>query len=69
MPSGWQNHLINWPQIHNLSHKYNRYLGSTYSNWLRIAVIRGYAHYELDANEWVKMQQVYGLLNGKFESL
>lgn len=40
-------------QIKNLSHKYEGYLGNTYSNCLRIAVIRGYAHYGLDANEYV----------------
>ena len=28
-------------------------MGNTYSNCLRIAVIRGYAHYGLDANEYV----------------
>ena len=56
MPSWWPNHLINWGQIKNLSHKYEGYLGNTYSNCLRIAVIRGYAHYGLDANEYVDNQ-------------
>ena len=62
MPSWWPNHLINWSQIKNLSHKYDGYLGNTYSNCLRIAVIRGYAHYGLDANEWVGTQQVNEML-------
>ena len=43
-------------QIKNLSHRYEGYLGNTYSNCLRIAVIRGYAHYGLDANEHVEKQ-------------
>ena len=54
MPCWWPNHLIDWTQIKNLSHKYEGYLGNTYSNCLRIAVIRGYAHYGLDANEYVE---------------
>ena len=43
-------------QIKNLSHRYEGYLGNTYSNCLRIAVIRGYAHYGLDANDHVEKQ-------------
>ena len=54
MPCWWPNHLIDWTQIKNLSHKYEGYLGNTYSNCLRIAVIRGYAHYGLDANDYVE---------------
>ena len=56
MPCWWPNHLIDWLQIKNLSHRYEGYLGNTYSNCLRIAVIRGYAHYGLDANEYVEKQ-------------
>ena len=56
MPCWWPNHLIDWLQIKNLSHRYEGYLGNTYSNCLRIAVIRGYAHYGLDANEFVEKQ-------------
>ena len=56
MPCWWPNHLIDWLQIKNLSHRYEGYLGNTYSNCLRIAVIRGYAHYGLDANDYVEKQ-------------
>ncbi len=56
MPCWWPNHLIDWMQIKNLSHRYEGYLGNTYSNCLRIAVIRGYAHYGLDANDFVEKQ-------------
>ena len=56
MPCWWPNHLIDWLQIKNLSHRYEGYLGNTYSNCLRIAVIRGYAHYGLDANDFVEKQ-------------
>jgi hypothetical protein len=62
MPCWWPNHLIDWMQIKNLSHRYEGYLGNTYSNCLRIAVIRGYAHYGLDANDFVEKQ------NGKSTS-
>ena len=30
MPCWWPNHLIDWTQIKNLSHKYEGYLGNTY---------------------------------------
>ena len=45
MPVWWPNHIIDWTKIKNLSHRYEGYLGNTYSNCLRIAMIRGYAHY------------------------
>ena len=54
MPVWWPNHIIDWTKIKNLSHRYEGYLGNTYSNCLRIAMIRGYAHYGLDANEYVE---------------
>jgi hypothetical protein len=56
--------LIDWLQIKNLSHRYEGYLGNTYSNCLRIAVIRGYAHYGLDANEYVEKQNGRSLSGG-----
>ena len=54
MPVWWPNHIIDWTKIKNLSHRYEGFLGNTYSNCLRIALIRGYAHYGLDANEYVE---------------
>jgi hypothetical protein len=58
MPSWWPNHIIDWTKIKNLSHRYEGYLGNTYSNCLRIAMIRGYAHYGLDANEYVESKGI-----------
>ena len=58
MPVWWPNHLIDWTKIKNLSHRYEGYLGNTYSNCLRIAMIRGYAHYGLDANEYVERKGI-----------
>ena len=58
MPVWWPNHIIDWTKIKNLSHRYEGYLGNTYSNCLRIAMIRGYAHYGLDANEYVERKGI-----------
>ena len=58
MPVWWPNHIIDWTKIKNLSHRYEGYLGNTYSNCLRIAMIRGYAHYGLDANEYVEKKGI-----------
>ena len=54
MPAWWPNEIIDWSQIKNLSHRYEGYLGNSYSNCLRIALIRGYAYYGLDANEYIE---------------
>ncbi|CAB4068155.1 KIDINS220 [Lepeophtheirus salmonis] len=54
MPSWWPNDIIEWSQIKNLSHRYEGYLGNSYSNCLRIAIIRGYAYYGYDANTYVE---------------
>lgn len=63
MPVWWPNHIIDWSKIKNLSHRYEGYLGNTYSNCLRIAMIRGYAHYGLDANEYVESKGGGGALD------
>ncbi len=54
MPEWWPNHLMDWTRLKNLRHRYEGPLGSTYTNCLRTALVRGYAFYGLDPNEYVE---------------
>jgi hypothetical protein len=51
MPSWWPSNLMDWTKLKNLRHRYEGPLGSTYTNCLRSALIRGYAYYGSQADE------------------
>ena len=53
MPVWWPQNIIDWTKLKNLRHKYAGKLGNSYTNCLRVALIRGYAHYGLDANSYL----------------
>jgi len=54
MPVWWPNDSFEWAKLKNLSHRFEGFMGDSYSNCLRLAVICGYEFYGKDPVTFVE---------------
>jgi len=54
MPVWWPNESFEWAKLKNLSHRFEGFMGDSYSNCLRLALACGYEHYGKDPITFVE---------------
>jgi len=54
MPVWWPNESFEWAKLKNLSHRFEGFMGDSYSNCLRLALACGYEHYGKDPISFVE---------------
>jgi len=54
MPVWWPNDSFEWAALKNLSHRFEGFMGDSYSNCLRLALHCGYEYYEKDPMSYVE---------------
>jgi len=56
MPIWWPNDTFEWTALKNLSHRFEGFMGDSYSNCLRLALAHGYEFYQKDPMTFVEDQ-------------
>lgn len=54
MPVWWPNDKFEWAALKNLSHRFEGFMGDSYSNCLRLALASGYEYYNQDPMTYVE---------------
>ncbi len=56
-PAWWPDNLMKWVCMKNLRHRYDGPLGNSYTNCLKIALVRGYSFYGLNPSTYLEEEK------------